>query len=278
MVTIAMALMLGVGVLGILLGGWMIYTLPRQSKGDTGSDLWTGTSLRSVQLEQTRDAQQVEIERLQHEVAFLRQQLAQPTATPRVIYTELGPPLLALILNAPVYQQQHPLSCESSAAAMAAQFYGIALDEETILNALPRHDNPHRGFRGNVDGVYGGTEDYGVYAEPLRQILQRWGLQAELFQGGVGEIRTHLRQGRVVLAWVTYELQVQVPRQVVTSDGQTVTLVPYQHVVLVTGYNQDGLWVNDPYSGMQTFYPEPDFVRSFSYLGNMGLVVGPQTR
>ena len=37
----------------------------------------------------------------------------------------------------------------------------------------------------------------------------------------------------------------------------------------------NGLWVNDPYSGTQTFAPEADFRRSFAYLGNMALIVGP---
>ncbi len=51
-------------------------------------------------------------------------------------------------------------------------------------------------------------------------------------------------------------------------------MVPYEHTVLVVGYNRNGLWVNDPYDGTQSFHSESDFVRSFSYLGNMGLIVG----
>jgi uncharacterized protein YvpB len=283
-ITIAFVTLLVVGLITIALAVYLVFTLPQQSRktwslGDEG-DL----SLRVLRAERTRDALQDEVAHLQTELEIVRQQLATmtfvqvdlaSTPPPQTASTVLERPPLALILDVPVHRQRHSLSCESSAAAMAANFYGVGLSEETILAALPRHDNPHRGFRGNVDGPYGGIFDYGVYAEPIRQVLANQGLQVEHFTGGIDDIRTQIRQGKVVIAWVTYNLQPQSPTQVTTSDGQVVTLVPYEHAVLVTGYNRNGLWVNDPYGGTQTFYPAHDFVRSFSYLGNMGLVVGP---
>ncbi len=283
-VSIAFIALLIIGVIALGLAIWLVLTLPQQGANTTGGDgsaLW----LRGAQIAQTRDAQQAELVRLRAELDALRRQLAtavavpSPTPVPTRAYpdasTVLNRPPLALILDAPIYQQTHSLSCESSAAAMAANYYGVGVNEETIVSALPKHDNPHLGFRGNIDGPYGGIEDYGVYAEPIRQIIAQLGLEVEHFTGGIDEIKAHIRRGRVVIAWVTYNLQVQTPQQVTTSDGQIVTLIPYQHVVLVSGYNPDGLWVNDPYSGTQTFAPEADFRRSFAYLGNMALVVGP---
>lgn len=276
--------LLVIGVIALGFAGWLVFTLPQQNastSGGSGNVIW----LRGVHASQTRDAQQSEIAGLQADLDEARRQLATvsaqptPTTVPTPAYgdtvTILTKPPLALILDAPVYQQAHSLSCESSAAAMAANYYGVGVNEETIIAALPKHDNPHLGFRGNIDGPYGGTEDYGVYAEPIRQILVQLGLEAEPLTGGVEEIEAEIRRGRVVMAWITYNLQVETPQQITTSDGQIVTLVPYQHVVLVTGYNASGLWVNDPYSGTQAFYPETDFGRSFAYLGNMALVVGP---
>jgi uncharacterized protein YvpB len=103
------------------------------------------------------------------------------------------------------------------------------------------------------------------------------GLNVQHLKGGLDEIKTHLRHGWPVIAWVTYDLQAQTAKQVVMPDDQMVTLVPYEHTVLIVGYNRDGLWVNDPYAGTQDFYPEGEFLRSFAYLGNMALVVGPPT-
>jgi hypothetical protein len=36
---------------------------------------------------------------------------------------------------------------------------------------VPLNDNPHLGYRGNIHGEWGNTEDYGVYSEPLAAAL-----------------------------------------------------------------------------------------------------------
>jgi uncharacterized protein YvpB len=227
---------------------------------------------------QTREAQYVqELDRVHHELS-LSSTRALPT-TPTMISltpsTVLEKPPLALVLNAPVYKQERSLSCESSSAAMAANFFGVQVSEAQILASLPLDENPSKGFRGNVDGPYGGLEDYGVYAEPIRKVLVDLGLTVETFQGGMEDIRAHLRHGRVIIAWITYDLGVQTPRQVALSDGESVLMVPFEHALLVVGYNSTGFWVNDPYSGMAKLYAENEFARSFAYLENMALVVGP---
>ncbi len=216
----------------------------------------------------------VELERAQRSLATVSAQ-ATGAALTHSPSTVLDKPPLALVLDAPLYKQEHSLSCESSSAAMAARFFGASVSEAQILDALPRDENPHKGFRGNVDGVYGGLDDYGVYAGPIRRILTGLGLTATPFAGAMADIREHLRHGRVLIAWVTYDLQVQTPRQMTFGDGETATLVPYEHAFLIVGYNGEGFWVNDPYTGTARFYAEREFARSFAYLGNMALVVGP---
>ncbi len=260
-------------LIGLALVGGTLWMLTRRAR-ETDSGEWMRIQL-AVAL-QTRDAQQIEMLSLKERLAQVEQQsevLAAQATRAAHRGDELEPPPLALIWDVPQFKQEHPLSCESSAAAMAAHFGGVLVSEADILAAIPRHANPHRGFRGNVDGAWGGLEDYGVYAEPVRQVLAGLGLQVQSLVGGVAEIREQIRQGSVVLAWVTFDMQEQTPQQVTLDDGQTVTLVPFQHVVLVVGYNAEGLWVNDPYSGTARFYRKDDFTRSFAYLGNMALVV-----
>ena len=280
-VSVLFAGMLFVGLASIAVAVWFAFFAVLRPDENEGSVSGARTLLRA---ELTRDAQQVELLRLQSELDRVSQELATvramptalpPTKVPQLASSGWTTPPLALILDAPIFKQQRSLSCESSAAAMAANYYGVPIGEQDILAALPRHENPHLGFRGNVDGPHGGTDDYGVYAEPVQQVLSEWGLGVERLEGGTDEIREHIRRGRLVIVWITYDLQAQFPRQVTLGNGQIVTLVPYEHTVLVVGYNGNGLWVNDPYSGTQVFYPEADFVRSFSYLNNMALVIGP---
>ena len=178
-------------------------------------------------------------------------------------------------LDVPRYEQAHSLTCESSAASMAANFYGVRLSEEEIIEALPRDENPNLGFRGRLDGVSGGLTDYGVYAEPIREILTANGLETTYVEGGLAGIKRALDRRHPVIAWVTYRLRVQQPVEIALSTGQEVKMVNYEHTVVVTGYNQEGFWVNDPYDGQEHFYKSTDFARAFGYLDNMALEVAP---
>lgn len=178
-------------------------------------------------------------------------------------------------LDVPRYKQAHSLTCESSAASMAANFYGVPLSEEEIMEALPRDENPNLGFRGRPDGVPGGLTDYGVYADPIREILMANGLEATYVEDGLEGIKRALDRRHPVIAWVTYRLRKQEPVEITLSTGQEVKMVNYEHTVVVTGYNQEGFWVNDPYDGQEYFYKSADLARSFGYLDNMALEVAP---
>jgi uncharacterized protein YvpB len=169
-------------------------------------------------------------------------------------------------------QQSHNLSCESTAASMAAQYLGVSLGEADVLAALPKNDNPYLGFRGNVDGPTGGIEDYGVYAGPIMDILNARGLRASLMEGGLDGIRAAIARGNPVVAWITYDSQPGTPTTA-TIGGQKVILVPYQHAVTVTGYNNGGVWANDPWDGQEDYYATADFQRAMSYFGDMAIEV-----
>jgi uncharacterized protein YvpB len=169
-------------------------------------------------------------------------------------------------------KQSHNLSCESSAASMVAQYHGLPLSEADVLNALPLNANPNLGFRGNVDGPTGGLDDYGVYAGPIMAILNARGLQAWRVQGGLAGIGAAIARGDPVIAWVSYDCMVSTPTTI-TIDGKEVILVPYQHVVVVTGYDAAGVWANDPWDGQEHYYANADLERAMGYFGGMAVEV-----
>ncbi len=178
-------------------------------------------------------------------------------------------------LEVPRQRQSHNLSCESSAASMAAQYHGVPVAEEEVLAALPRDPNPHLGFRGNVDGPPGSLEDYGVYAGPVLEVLQRRGLEARLIAGGaLAGIKAALARGNPVVAWITYNCQPGSPTRI-DIVGEAVTLVAYQHAVVLTGYNDEGVWANDPWDGQEDFYANAELERAMGYFGDMAIEVGP---
>ena len=195
--------------------------------------------------------------------------LASPTATAETPAQPI-PPIARLTVAR--QKQSHNLSCESSAASMVARYHGLQLSEQEVLASLPTNSNPHLGFRGNVDGPTGGIVDYGVYAQPILGILNARGLRAGLVDGGIEGIRAAIARGNPVIAWVTYNCQPSTPTTKVI-DGQEVTLVPNQHVVVVTGYNAEGVWANDPWDGQEDFYEMGDFQQAMSYFGEMAIEI-----
>jgi uncharacterized protein YvpB/HAMP domain-containing protein len=169
-------------------------------------------------------------------------------------------------------QQSHNLSCESSAASMAAQYHGVPLTEAEVIALLPANSNPHLGFRGNVDGPTGGITDYGVYAGPIADVLNARGLRARMVSGGLEGIKSAIVAGNPVIAWVTYNCLPSTPTTTLI-DGQEVTLVPNQHVLVVTGFDAGGVWANDPWDGQEDYYATGEFVRAMGYFGDMALEV-----
>jgi hypothetical protein len=76
-----------------------------------------------------------------------------------------------------------------------------------------------------VDGPTGGTQDYGVYAGPILDILHDQGLQAWPVEGALDGVRSAIVRGHPVIAWVTYNCQTSTP-ETVSVDGEAVVLVP----------------------------------------------------
>lgn len=181
--------------------------------------------------------------------------------------------LMELILPVPAFRQERNLSCEASAAAMAASYFGVALPERQIVAELPRDPNPHKGFRGNIDGLFGWIDDYGVYAEPIAKILTKHGLKAEVvYDLSLESLRKALAQDKLVVAWITLFTSPQKPilRDI---NGAKVNLVPSEHTVVVKGYDQRGVFVNDPATGRGGYYSNEDFLRASGYFSGMAVVV-----
>lgn len=188
-------------------------------------------------------------------------------------YPGLDAEVPELLLPVPAFRQERNLSCEASAAAMAANYFGVVLSERRILAELPRDPNPHQGFRGNIDGIFGWIDDYGVYAEPIAKVLGDHGLQAEAVNGlSMPALRQALGQGKLAVVWITLNTW---PQRPVTREinGEKVVLVPSEHAVVVKGYDARGVFVNDPATGWGAYYSNEDFSRASGYFDGMAVLV-----
>jgi LysM repeat protein len=176
----------------------------------------------------------------------------------------------------PLYKQQQTLTCEEAAAAMAVRG---ALSEAQIVRAMPRSDNPFEGIRGTTDfPLYGGLTNYGTYAQGLQKGLAALGRTSTVLYGQAytdfrNALVSNLKAGQAVIWWTTWRQTYQRSAVVSTSGGAKVTLVPYEHSVLIVAANDAGITYNDPYDGTVRFTSWATFQRVSAYFNNMALVV-----
>jgi LysM repeat protein/uncharacterized protein YvpB len=176
----------------------------------------------------------------------------------------------------PVMQQSLPLSCEAAAVSMATAYWGSQVSEWVFIENLPENPNPHLGFRGDITGAFGSTDDYGVYAEPFVPILSNYGYTGDVFyaDGNKEMLTDQIDQGRPVVTWVTNLASAQT-RSYETVDGNRFALVPQEHAVVVYGYDANGVYVADPGDGNYRQFSWDDFMRSWGYFDGMSLAVYP---
>jgi uncharacterized protein YvpB len=183
-------------------------------------------------------------------------------------------PAEARIEDMPVFAQQHYLSCEYSAARAAAARWNVNLSEGDFIDSIPYNEDPHLGFRGNIDDGWGGTDSYGIYAEPIALFLATRGLQTKLLWGGVESVKQEIALGRPVVVWVAGGMGWSDPFEA-SANGNSFLMMSYEHAMTVYGYDENGVDVADPGFGTYDYYSWENFTRSWGYLGNMAMSVFP---
>jgi uncharacterized protein YvpB len=175
----------------------------------------------------------------------------------------------------PTYVQERNLSCEYAAAVIAMAAYGPWYSEYDFDSLVGWSDNPHWGYRGNITGWWGNTDDYGVYAEALAPALQHFGFHGEVFygQGNPTALTARLDAGEPVLVWVG--LWGNTSFYDYASDGTPYKLAAGQHVVVAYGYDSGGVYVSDPATGTKHFWDWSTFMTYWDVLDGMSLAVSP---
>lgn len=174
----------------------------------------------------------------------------------------------------PRYQQQRPLSCEYASLFIATSAFGNGVSEYAFDDLVGWSDNPFWGYRGDIWGKWGNTIDYGVYAEPLVAALDHYGYRGEVFYGNghTTRLTEELDAGHPVVVWISMWGDQTVYYE---TDGVTYPVVAGEHVVVAYGYDENGIYISDPGTGVYKFYTWGDFKWMWNVLGGMSLAVSP---
>lgn len=150
-------------------------------------------------------------------------------------------------MKIPLISQTKNLNCEAATAAMILQYYGKNKTIDDVQNKLPLDPNPHKGFRGNVNGNIWGYDDYGVYAEPIANVMTMYGVPSKAYSNiSVNFLKQKVLAGKPAIIWV--DISNPHPQSKIEDiHGEKVKLVSGEHVAVVTGY-ENGTWtLNDPW-------------------------------
>jgi len=130
------------------------------------------------------------------------------------------------------------------------------------------------GFVGDVNSVWGQVPPYayGVYAGPVADLLQHYGspgqscerLFAARGEAKISRGETDHPPGSSA-TW-----RGGVPVSYTDSEGRTTVVAAFEHVVILTGYDQDSNSLYDQWQIYDT--PTSVFLNSWGVLGNMAVI------
>lgn len=190
-----------------------------------------------------------------------------------------APSPLQILLDVPRRPQERNLNCEFRSATDLASYFGWTFTWEQLFEVVgvdPGGD-PNLGFVGRsindpVGGLY--PAGYGVYVDPIARGLRQLGVPATAHSGkDAAWLKEQLGAGRPVVIWATYGLLPQPVVEWQSATGVTVRAVRYEHTFVVVGYDQQGVWLDDPWGAVQRHYPWSALDVSWALLGNMALTI-----
>ncbi len=167
-------------------------------------------------------------------------------------------------------KQVFNLSCEFAAAAAIMYFYKNdemfspknELDaEKTLIAKIPASLNPNIGIRmgesattsadllyENLDKKFGGTDYYGVHAPPFIDVFWEYGLLARpIKKGDIDGIKKAIFSGHLVMTWIRVGYGQKVDVELFYG---TTPVVKGEHVVVMYGYDENGVFIMDPGIGV----------------------------
>ncbi len=224
--------------------------------------------------------------------AFAKERLGEIAVTAKENVKKLSSEITikkSVLLEANAINQlpELPRGCEVTALAMLLQYAGVDVDKMTlaeeitknttayeVVNGTIYYGNPNEGFVGDMYSLEG--PGLGVYHKPIAELAEKYlpGAIVDFTGSDFDTVKEQLSDGRPV--WVItnskyQELSDDSFRTWVTPSG-TIDITYSEHSVLLTGYDEDYVYFNDPLTGEQNKKaPIDDFNASWVQMGSQAI-------
>ena len=188
------------------------------------------------------------------------------------------------IKNFPVYSQfpNYPNGCETIALYLMLKYYGINVSPETLVNNLNKGEGVY--WENNIR--YGGDPEiefvgdprdshgYGVYQKPIINLASKYKSGMVDYTGhSLSQVLEIVKSGKPVQVWVSINLK----NTSVCADwihkasGKKIEWICNLHSVVITGFNDNYVYVSDPYTGSIKKYSRSQFQKIFNLFGKRAI-------
>lgn len=190
-------------------------------------------------------------------------------------------------LSVPLKMQKYKFSCEAAALRSVLSFYKIELDEDTIIDLMPKDPTLHKGNTwgdpdiGFVGDIHASNsfDSYGIHWNALAKFAEKWKKPFIITDGTIQMLISHLIQNRPIIVWI-YSGDgptIGTPMYWTTSSGKKIKAISGEHTVVVIGFsgpkeNPLKIIVNDPIQGEREI-DALEFLKMWSSFGRKGLIL-----
>lgn len=179
-------------------------------------------------------------------------------------HTQLKETKDKISLNVPLINQNPELKygCEVTSLAMMLQYAGVQTNKmELYKNVMKDQDklvkknndiiqwgDPAKGFVGDMTGKSAG---YAVFDKPIENLVNQYmpGHAVNLTKKPFQEILNHVGNGYPTLVWTTGDYRLPDRWESWIHQNKTIKTPLDLHAVVITGYDQQNVYLNDPLSG-----------------------------
>lgn len=199
----------------------------------------------------------------------------------------------SVIIDAPLIKQypELPRGCEVTSLAMLLQFAGEDVDKMTLANEVKKDPtpysvsggkvyfgNPHDGFVGDMYNLQ--NPGLGVFHEPIRELAEQYlpGRIIDMTGSDFEKLKIPLSAEQPV--WVIINTAYQKISEDLFQTWETpsgaVKVTSKEHSVLVTGYDDQFIYFNDPLTGIKNkTAPIQDFKEAWVQMGSQAITILP---
>lgn len=177
--------------------------------------------------------------------------------------------------------------CEVTALSMLLRYYGYNTNKNELANRLhyvpfqvdtQHYGNPHEGFVGDITS---GKQAMGVFVEPIAQLAQSYvhsDVKVHSETLTFAQVIQLLQHDTPVWSLATVDLVEPTEKDFIdwsTTSG-TIKVTPLIHAVVLTGMDQEYIYVNDPYGIKNRPVKIDTMEKIFKKLGQQSLYLSIQ--